>query len=297
MAIERIKENYHFTAWDEKLLIKLAPLMEKEADGFVAAFYDKVKTFSNAGNFLRDDALIEKHKGAIRGWFMRLFAGPYDDDYLRYMEGIGYAHVKIELPPHYVNVCISFVRKHAVDVILKHIDYCEERTDTIVALGKLLDINLDVLTSSYIEEEKNLFFISKKAENKLINFAERFSYGLNLLLVIGLVFLGFIVLGLFAYDVTYIFRGDMEKGLLATLGALLMLWVVIELVDTEVEHMRGAKFSVKVFISVAMVAVIRKVLVTTLKSEPAAIEAQYSLILALGVLGVVYWLVSKTEKM
>ncbi len=297
MAIERIKENYQFTSWDEKLLLKIVPIMEKEADGFVAAFYDKVSRFSNASKFLKDGVIIEKHKVSIRGWFLKLFSGPFDDDYLHYLEKIGYSHVKIDLPPHYVNVCISFARKYAIDMILKNIDECEERTDTIVAIGKLLDINLDILTSSYIEEEKNLFFISKKAESKLINFAERFSYGLNLLLVVGLVILGFIVLGLFAYDLTYIFQGDMEKGLLATLGALLMLWVVIELVDTEVEHMRGAKFSVKVFISVAMVAVIRKVLVTTLKSEPAAVQAQYSLILALAVLGLVYWLVSKTEKM
>lgn len=164
---------------------------------------------------------------------------------------LGYTHVKIELPSHYVNVSISFIR-----------NYC---------------------------------FISKKAENKLINFAKRFSYGLNLVLVMGLVILGITVLCLFAYDLSHIFYGDLEKGLLATLGSLLMLWVVIELMDTKVRHLKGAKFSIKVFIGVAMVTVIRKILVTSLQSE--AIEAQVSLVLALAVLGVVYWIVVKTEKM
>lgn len=167
----------------------------------------------------------------------------------------------------------------------------------MLALGKVLDINLDILTSSCIEEKKNIFFISKKAENKLIGFARRFSYGLNLVLVLGLVILGLTVLGLFAYDLTHIFAGNIEKGLLATLGSLLMLWVVIELVDTEIDHLKGAKFSVKVFISVAMVAVIRKILVASLKTESAAIEAQYPLIAALAVLGFVYWIVTKTEKL
>ena len=101
------------------------------------------------------------------------------------------------------------------------------------------------------------------------------------------------VLGLFAYDVTLIFRGDIEKGLLATLGSLLMLWVVIELMDTEVDHLKGGKFSIKVFLSVAMVAVIRKILVASLKS--GYVSAQLSLIAALAVLGMVYWIVSKTE--
>ncbi len=240
--------------------------------------------------------MIERHKGAVRAWFLKIFQGQYDDDYLHYLEGIGYTHVKTKLPSHYVNVCISFVRKYCNDLILKTSSDCEERTDSILAVGKVLDINLDILTSSYIEEEKNIFFISKKAEGKLITFAERFSYGLNLVLMVGLVLLGLMVLGLFAYDISQMFHGDMEKGLLATLGALLMLWVVIELVDTEVEHLRGAKFSVKVFVSVAMVAVIRKVLVTTLKREPAAIQAQYSLVVALAVLGAVYWIIHKTEK-
>lgn len=294
--IERIKENYNFSSRDEKLLITLSKKMEDSADDFVDAFYKKVSQFKNANKYLSDEKIIERHRGAIRDWFLKLFKGPYDDDYLHYLEGIGCTHVKSELPPHYVNVCISFTRKYCNNVILNSLSDCEERTDSIIAVGKVLDINLDILTSSYIEEEKNLFFISEKAESKLITFAERFSYGLNLVLIVGLVLLGLMVLGLFAYDVSHIFHGDMEKGLLATLGALLMLWVVIELVDTEVEHLRGAKFSIKVFVSVAMVAIIRKILVTTLKSEAAAVQSQYSLIVALAVLGGVYWIIHKTEK-
>ena len=297
MAIERIKENYNFTDWDVNLLMRLAPIMEDKSDDFAKQFYNKAMQFKNASKYLKDDAIINKHNDKIKEWFLKLFKGPFDDDYLYYLETIGFSHVKAELPPHYVNVCISFFRKYCSDIILKEISACEERTDMMLALGKILDMNLDILTSSYIEEEKNIFFISKKAENKLISFARRFSYGLNLVLVMGLVILGLTVLGLFAYDLTHIFTGNIEKGLLATLGSLLMLWVVIELVDTEIDHLKGAKFSVKVFISVAMVAVIRKILVASLKSESAAIEAQYSLIAALAVLGIVYWIVTKSEKL
>ena len=91
----------------------------------------------------------------------------------------------------------------------------------LAALGKMLDINLDILTASYIREELNHFFISKKAEGKLIGFAKRFSYGLNLLLVFGLVFLGVIVLALFTVDVIEIFKGDLEKGGAGDVGCTL----------------------------------------------------------------------------
>jgi uncharacterized membrane protein (DUF373 family) len=111
--------------------------------------------------------------------------------------------------------------------------------------------------------------------------------------VLGLVVLGFMVLWLFFSDLSHLFTGDIEKGLLSTLGSLLMLWVVIELVDNEIKHLKGGKFAIKVFVSVALVAVIRKILVTTLSAD--AIEAQMSLVAALAVLGGVYWLISRVE--
>jgi len=290
---QRYIKHYGLTDWDEKILIRMAPLMEQHKDDFIEAFYQNTQQYKNSSKYLKDEKVIEKHKRALKGWFVKLFHG-FDDDYIGYLEGIGYAHVKVGLPSHYVNSSISFVRSYCTALINKEVPNCSERGDMLAALSKMLDINLDILTASYIEEERNIFFISKSAEGKLINFAKRFSYGLNLLLVLGLVFLGLIVLGLFTVDVIEIFKGDLEKGVLATLGALLMLWVVIELVDTEVEHLQGAKFTIKVFVGVALVAVIRKILITSLKSD--AVEAQWSLIAALGVLGVVYWLMSQMER-
>ena len=296
MFIDKVKENYNFTDWDEKILRKMAPLMEKRADNFVESFYLKAMKFKNASKYLKNDEVTKKHQGAIKDWYLRMFNCPFDENYLYYLEGIGYIHVKISLPSHYVNVSISHVREFCTDIIIEEVPECDERGDMMQALGKMLDMNLDILTSSYIQEEKNIYFLSKKAENKLIEFAKRFSYGLNLVLVMGLVLLGMMVLGLFAYDLTHIFTGDIEKGLLGTLGSLLMLWVVIELVDTEVDHLKGAKFSIKVFISVAMVAVIRKILVASLKSDMAALQSQYALIAAMLVLGILYWIISKAEK-
>ena len=292
-AIDKIKENYSFTDWDAKILMRLASIMEKHTQDFTDEFYRKIKTFKNASKYLKNEKIIKKHRDAVQGWFLKLFQGPFDDDYLYYLERIGYTHVKVELPSHYVNVSVNFIRNYCTKIAIEEVPDCEERSDMIVSLGKILDMNLDILTSSYIQEEKNIFFISKKAEGKLINFAKRFSYGLNLVLLLGLVILGITVLGLFGYDLTHILSGDIEKGLLASLGSLLMLWVVIELVDTEVDHLKGSKFSIKIFVSVAMVAIIRKILITSLKSDE--LNTQIFLVIALGVLGAILWIISKTE--
>lgn len=294
LAINRVKENYSFTEWDAKVLARLLIVMEKHTDDFASKFYAKIKKFKNASKYLKNEEIIEKHRKAINEWFLKLFKGPFDDNYLYYLERIGYTHVKIDLPSHYVNVSINFIRNFCMDIIMNDVPESEERSDMLTSLGKILDMNLDILTSSYIQEEKNIFFISKKAEGRLINFARRFSYGLNLVLLIGLVILGLAVLGLFGYDLSHLLAGNIEQGLLASLGSLLMLWVVIELVDTEVDHLKGSKFSVKIFVSVAMVAIIRKILVSSLQSHKP--NAQMFLLASLAVLGVIFWIISKTEK-
>lgn len=291
-SIDRIKAHYNFTDGDVRNLVSLKPVMEKYRDEFVMEFYNYVKNFEEAHKFLKDEATVKRHQDALKVWFIRLFSGEYGAQYLSELEKVGMAHVKINLHAHYVNAAFHFVQIYAHDIIRKEINNPVERAYYERSVEKIIDINLDVFTSSYIEEEKK-FFVSQKVESYLIQMANRFSHGLNLILVMGLVVLGVMVMGLFAYDIAHILDGEMEKGLLSTLGSLLMLWVVIELMDTEIKHLRGGKFAIRVFISVALVAMIRKILVTSLKS--GAVEAQLSLVAAVAVLGVVYWLVSRVD--
>lgn len=291
-SFEQIKAHYGFTNGDVRNLEQMRPVMERNVTGFVTEFYGFVKNLSDSDKFLKNDVIIRRHQDALKVWFLRLFSGEYNRRYFDDLEKVGMAHVKINLPAHYVNTAMHFVKSYVHDTIQKEFKDLEECLYLERSVGKILDINLDIFTSSYIEEEK-MFFLSKRLESYLIRFANRFTYGLNLLLVGGLVIMGIGVMWLFTYDVLHVLDGDVEKALLRTLGSLLMLWVVIELMETEIKHLKGGKFKIKVFISVALVAVIRKILVTSLKSD--AVEAQLSLVAAVAVLGVVYWLIARVD--
>lgn len=291
--IDRIKAHYGFTTDDTNNLMQLRPVMAAEKDKFVEAFYGYLKNLEEAQRYLKDEETIKKHRDAVGQWMLNLFSGEYGGGYFKELERVGMAHVKINLPAHYVNAAMHFVKRYLLDLVRREIKDAREQVYSCGSVEKILDINLDVFTSSYMEEEKRVAFLSHRVESYLIQFAGRFSYGLNLLLVMGLVGMGVMVMWLFVYDLTHIYQGDIEKGLLSTLGSLLMLWVVIELMDTEVKHLKGKKFAIKVFISVALVAVIRKILIISLSTEK--VEAQLSLIAAVAVLGGVYWLVSKVE--
>lgn len=290
----KIQAHYNFTEHDVKNLTELGPIMDRYKDEFPRQFYNHVRNYDEADRFLKDEETIKKHQEALTEWFLGLFDGEYGPEYIHDLKQIGQAHVNIRLNTHYVNASMHFVKSYCREVLEQEVKSCDKLTSMLGSVEKILDINLDVMTNSFVEEEKKKMGVSSKVENVLIQFSNRFSYWLNIVLVLGLVALGFMVLGLFVYDLTHIFAGDIEKGLLSTLGSLLMLWVVIELVDTEIEHLKGEKFAIKVFVSVALVAVIRKILVTTLKAD--AVDAQISLIAAVAVLGVVYWLVSKSDK-
>lgn len=290
--IDKIKAHYNFTSEDVKNLEALSSVMAPHREAFVRDFYLYVKNFDESERFLKDETVIKRHQDALALWFDGLFGGYYGIRYFRELERVGTSHVKINLHAHYVNAAMHFVKRFVFDTLADQLPDDRERRYLRGSVDKILDINLDVFTSSYIEKEKDVF-LSHKVESALIQFSKRFSYGLNIILVLGLVALGIMVMGLFAYDMAHIFEGNFEKGLLSTLGSLLMLWVVIELMDTEIKHLKGGKFAIKVFVSVALVAVIRKILVTTLSAE--AIGAQMSLIAAVAVLGVIYWLISKVE--
>ncbi len=294
--INRIKSHYGFTPKDAVNLKSLKPYMEERRDDFVEEFYHYVKNFDDTSKYLKDQATIKKHQTAIGEWFVNLCSGEYGSDYFNELERVGKAHVDIDLPAHYVNAAMHFVKRYVMDICRGGMADEAECAYITASMDKILDINLDVFTSSYIEEEKKQVFVSHKVESLLIQVSERFTYGLNLILVLGLVCLGVLVVWLFITDLMHVFDGNVEKGLLHTLGSLLMLWVVIELMETEIGHLRGKAFAVKVFISVALVAMIRKILIATLSKGEGSMEIQLTLMAGVAVLGGVYWLISKTEK-
>jgi len=101
------------------------------------------------------------------------------------------------------------------------------------------------------------------------------------------------VVSLLGSDVYYALTTDLQNGVIKALGSLLILWMMIELLHTQVDVLRGGKFHVRIFLELALVAFIRKLFV-------ASVEAKdyISFALLLGgavVFGVILYLLAKTE--
>ena len=152
-----LKEHYKFTDEEAKILKSLKPRMEKLADEFIEGFYDYIWGFGKTAEFLKNREIIAYHRKKIKEWFINLFCGKYDMLYFMYLYKIGEIHVKIGLPTHYVNAAFTYVRTFVLNDLERNFTNKERHIKEIKAVEKIIDMNLDVLTSSYREEELGKF--------------------------------------------------------------------------------------------------------------------------------------------
>jgi len=294
VTIDELKRHYLFSDEDAELLTSFQPHAEANKVKLADDLYDYLLGIPETAKFLQDEAVLQRLKKTHQDWFMDLFSGKYDNHYLRNLEKIGFAHVRIGLNAHYVNCAMNFVRQAVTNLIRDTYPDREMRRRLTDAAEKILDANLDVMSASYLEEELKKEFVSHRLESKLIRATERFTYGLNLILVMALAGVSISVVALFVWDLLHIFRGSIEKGILSALGTLLILWMMIELLGSEIKNLKGGRFNILVFIGVIMVALIREILISTLRHD--ALETQAFLAGTLLILGIVYFLVAKSQR-
>ena len=293
LTMQDLRDHYRFTDQDAELLLSLQPLAEQNQERFSQEFYDYLYSLPEIAAILNNSnrpRLREMHTN----WFMSLFTGIYDNHYMNHLTRIGHAHVKVGLSVHFVNAAMNQIRHFLLGLIDINYSDREQRRILREAVEKILDMNLDVMSTSYREEEMKKVFVSRKIESFIIKATERFTYGLNLILVMALAAVSIAIVTMFGWDILHVFKGDVEKGVFTALGSLLILWMMIELLDNEIKSLKGGRFSIMVFIGVVIVAIIREILISTLRHDD--LKKQAFLAATLLILGIVYYLVSLVQK-
>ncbi|MFA9372986.1 MAG: EAL domain-containing protein [Poseidonibacter sp.] len=144
-----ILKHYKFTQEDALNLLAIRDIAIKNSDMLLRGFYEFIFEFDHAKMFLHNKDIINRHQEGIKQWFINLFCGEYDEVYFAKLNIISEVHVNIGLPAHYVNTAFSYVRDFIKDVLIKQKHY-----DSLRAVDKIIDINLDILTIAYREEEQ-----------------------------------------------------------------------------------------------------------------------------------------------
>lgn len=293
MDFERLKKDYFFSQQDMVNLKRLGEVFKPYREKFINDFYSYLINLPEGPRFFDTEARIKKRKETIKLWFESLFDGNYRTLYWENLYRVGKLHVAREIPIHLVTASMNFKRDYLLNILRKEVKKKSDFKVLEKSLLKILDMNLDVMLSSYHEERLRQVFLTKRMDNYLINLAERFAYGLNMFLVLALLGISLGVVVLFGIEIYQLFTGGVAKNLISALGTLLVIWVMIELLKTETEYLRGERFHIEVFLSVALVAFIRELLIASLSHEK--ILNLLVFLLAILILGLVYFLITKTR--
>lgn len=288
-----IKLDYNFTEKDERRLGALKELMTEHADEAMDTLHSWILDTKETAEYFTEQTRKQHVFGAQRKWFLSLFSGAYDNRYYDQLIRIGQTHVKASVDAHYMNLAVNLLRNYSLTLINHNIDDTEERIEVLRSIEKILDINLDIITASYIEAGLKAYSPTYRVRNTMITFAEQFSHTMNLVLVLALIGLTLGAVVMFVADIQKLITGNLEHGIISALGTVLILWVMIRLMATEISLLKGGKFNMSVFIGVALITIIRETMIATLKHDKP--ETIYYLIAAVLVTGVVYWLVKRTE--
>jgi uncharacterized membrane protein (DUF373 family) len=293
-SFKEIKHDYRFNEEDEYRLATLRPLMQEHAEEIMSTVNLWFRGTAGAVKFFHNDKLTRHVFEVQKEWFLELFSGHYGNRFYERLIRVGNEHVRRSIDIHYLHRVVNIVKNSCIGILQKVVEDRGDATDKIISVGKILDISLNVITTAYVEEEIRIYSPVYKVKSMLVSFSEKFSQTTNLVLVFALIGLTIGVVWLFIQDVTHLLTGDLERGIISSLGSMLLLWLMIELMSTEISHLKGGKFHISVFVGVALVTVIRETMIATLRHEKP--ESIYYLIAAILVIGFVYWIVTKAEE-
>ncbi|MDH4185056.1 MAG: protoglobin domain-containing protein [Nitrospinota bacterium] len=294
-AMKHVLEEYNITSADCENMKAVAPHVIQAKESIADYHYQRLLNNNDTAKFFQDEFTLRKARAAFVKWLEDLFAAQYDIGYYMKLQRTGSAHVRIGLPAYLVNVQMSYIRGYLCDFIAEKLKGDPDSASGVSAsLNKIIDMNMDLMTRSYREEEMKITFLSYGLDSAIMKMARWFVTGFNMTLVVGLVITGTLALAMAVHEAGQAASLGLERMVLGLLGTLLIIWVVIELLDTQIGHIKGRAFAIKVFVSVALVAELRKVLTSSIGH--ATWEEQAALAGSVLILGIIYWLISKTER-
>ncbi len=151
-SFAEIKRHYGFTGEDERRLGSIRAFMAGHAEGAMEALRGWILGTKETAGFF-DDAALRAHVFRMQeAWFQDLFSGSYENAYYEGLIKIGQKHVQASVDAHFMNRAINVIRAFCTTALGSSGSDNDEQRRLLISFNKLLDINLDVITASYIED-------------------------------------------------------------------------------------------------------------------------------------------------
>ena len=143
-----LKGFLSFDDADVSNLQRLAPLFEAKGGEITDRFYEKLAATPDTAKII--EGRVESLKRTHARWMSELFTGDYGDGYFDNRWRIGMTHVRVGVPPHYVEAVVSFLRTKSELVVQAAMG--DAGPAHHISLVKLLDLDLMIINLAYSAE-------------------------------------------------------------------------------------------------------------------------------------------------
>lgn len=152
---EKRLKTLNLTETDAQLLREMRPLFERHAAGAVEALYERLLTFPETAQILRDQATVEPLKQVQHSYLMRLVQADFDDAYFENRRRIGQTHQRVGLALQFFLLGFSFYFERFTPLIRDLFSADAARgQQALVAFHKALMLDVSVATESFIVSDR-----------------------------------------------------------------------------------------------------------------------------------------------
>lgn len=148
--VDEVKRFIGFTDADAANLRELAPIFAEHGAAVTDAFYARLAATADTAPLI--EGRVEQLKRTHIQWMSELFQGEYGEGYLQNRWRIGLTHVRVGVPPWWVEAVVSFLRGASVDLLEQTIADPTRRVACSQSLLRILDLDLLIINLAYGDE-------------------------------------------------------------------------------------------------------------------------------------------------
>lgn len=141
---------YQLTDDDLVRLREVRPIAERHMDAIVDDFYRHLLGHEGSAAFLTDETVVRRLKETQRRYFIELFGGRCDKEYVRGRLKVGAMHERIGLPPKWYLGAYNLYLKLLFDKLATEIPDVDELHRTYRSVEKLVFFDTSLAIDAYV---------------------------------------------------------------------------------------------------------------------------------------------------
>lgn len=143
-----------FTGLTEKdilNLIKVKPIVEKNAKQIVHAFYSKIQQTPNLLRIIEQHSSIEKLEKTFEQYILEMVSGEINEKYIARRKVVGNVHNRIGLFPEWYIGAYTLIQNEMLIMLTQELETWEEVMEVYTSFQRLCSFDMQIGIETYIE--------------------------------------------------------------------------------------------------------------------------------------------------